>query len=72
MMLPMCGWSTSKLDASGRSTQYPGDNRLVDPRDQTTGLLNVDNIQRLLHSIALYPLTELKESVFIATEMSSQ
>jgi hypothetical protein len=34
-----------------------------DPRDQATGVMNVDNIQTLLHSAALYPLTQLKGSV---------
>jgi hypothetical protein len=29
-------------------------------RDHTTGLLNVDNVQNLLQSLALYPVTHLK------------
>jgi hypothetical protein len=39
--------------------------RKIDTRDHTTGLLNVDNVQNLLQSLALYPVTHLKGSVRI-------
>lgn len=45
-------------------------NIAVDPRDRAIGEANIDNVQELLYSIALYPMTHLKGYVTIGALVS--
>lgn len=57
--LPTCGWSNGKeiTEAEYLLLGLIGDS---DPRQHHIGVVNRENVRRMLSSLAMYPMTEFR------------